>query len=468
MGARAIAAAGEDAAATEAGNPPDATPSTSAASRPTIKTNRWQEDWSPLADPALADQPFDAFKHIPLFAADPKSYVSLGLTVRERFESNDAPSFGIGGVKGDAYLLDRRQFHVDIRPNENWQIFAQIEDVRAPGKRSITPVDENPLDLSLAFLTYTMTVDAGTFKARIGRQDFAFDLQRFVSSREGPNVRQAFDAVWADWETGPWRVLGFVSQPVQYRLAEPFDDVSNQHLRFSTARVERKVFGDDELSVYYGLYKRDGASFGDAAGDERRHVLDGRFAGTASGFDWDLETMGQFGSVGPKDIRAWAVGTRTGYTFGDLGWTPRLGVQADAASGDTRRGDGTIGTFNPLFPNGYYFTLAGYTGYANLLHLKPSLTVKPIAGLTLTGALGLQWRETTADAIYVQPSVPLAGTAGRGGRWSGAYVQGRADYVFDANLTGAIEAVHYEAGDAIRQAGGHDSDYLGVEMKFAW
>ena len=30
----------------------------------------------------------------------------------------------------------------------------------------------------------------------------------------------------------------------------------------------------------------------------------------------------------------------------------------DSASGDRHPGDGTLGTFNPLFPNGYYFTLA--------------------------------------------------------------------------------------------------------------
>ena len=60
--------------------------------------------------------------------------------------------------------------------------------------------------------------------ARVGRQDFLFDLQRFVSSRDGPNVRQSFDAVWADWETGTWRLIGFVSRPVQYFDERPFDD----------------------------------------------------------------------------------------------------------------------------------------------------------------------------------------------------------------------------------------------------
>src|SRR2546428_2524704 len=129
--------------------------------------------------------------------------------------------------------------------------------------------------------------------------------------------------------------------------------------------------------------------------------------------------MGQVGDIGSKSIRAWGVGSRSGYTIADLGWSPRVGLQIDAASGDHKKGDNTLGTFNPLFPNGYYFTLAGYTGYVNLIHLKPSVTVKPIANLALMVAAGLQWRETTADAVYVQPNMPVPGTAGKAGRWSG-------------------------------------------------
>ena len=438
-----------------------------APARPAIEMNRWQEDWSVLANPALRTDVFDPIKYIPLSPWNPKSFISLGLTLRERFEHVDAQAFGTSGNKADNYLLQRLQFHVDVHFDEHWQMFLQLEDARAFDKNVISPVDQNPLDLRLAFLAYVNATEAGTFKARVGRQDFAFDLQRFVSSRDGPNVRQSFDAAWADWETGSWRFIGFVSQPVQYNNIQPFDDTSNSHFRFHTLRVERLVFGKDELSAYYSYYGRDNVRFLDASGDEKRHVFDGRFAGKWQQLDWDLEAMGQLGTVGAKDIRAWGVGARAGYTFEQTSWQPRIGLQFDAASGDHRPGDNVIGTFNPLFPNGYYFTLAGFTGYTNLIHLKPSLTVKPIQGLSIMAAAGLQWRETTADAIYVQPNIPVANTAGTGSAWSGVYAQLRVDYQFDAHLTGAIEAVHYKVGDTILRAGGHDSDYLGIELKYA-
>ena len=444
------------------------TPTQNAATRPKLSSNRWQEDWSVLADPSLRTEWGDALKYLSLSADDPKSYLSLGANLRERVEMSDASNFGVGGIANNTYLLQRLQVHADLRLDEHWQGFVQIEDARTVNKQVIGGADRNPWDLRLAFVAYTKLFEAGTFKARVGRQDFAFDLQRFVSLRDGPNVRQSFDAIWADWETGKWRFIGFMSQPVQYRDEHPFDDVSNHRFRFNTLRVERLVWGHNELSAYYSLYSRDNARYLDAVGDERRDVYDMRFAGSALGLDWDLEGMEQRGHVGSKDIDAWATGARVGFTWEGPAWHPRLGIQFDAASGDRHRNDNTLGTFNPLFPNGYYFTLAGFTGYTNLVHVKPTLTIQPIVGLTLTGGIGFQWRQVTSDAIYVQPNIPLQGTAGEGGHWTGAYGQLRADYVFNANFTGAVEAVHYDVGRAIREVGGRDGDYLGVELKYMW
>jgi hypothetical protein len=178
--------------------------------------------------------------------------------------------------------------------------------------------------------------------------------------------------------------------------------------------------------------------------------------------------MLQSGHVGNSTIGAWALGSLAGYTFNDVPGTPRAGIQIDAASGDRHPGDGRIGTFNPLFPNGYYFTLAGYTGYSNLIHVKPSITLKPASNLSLLAAVGFQWRETTADAVYAQGSVPVTGTAGHGSLWTGMYVQLRADWTIAANLIGSVEAVHFQVGDAIRAVGGSNADYIGVELKYGW
>ena len=287
---------------------------------------RWLEDWSALADPRARTEPLDRLKYIPLPFDDPKSYVSLGLTVRERFELNDAPLFGIAGNKSDSYLLDRLQWHVDVRPNAHWQIFVEFEDVRAPGKAVITPVDENPLDLRLAFIAYVDSFWGGTLKARVGRQEMAFDLQRFVSVRDGPNVRQAYDAAWLDWEQREWRFIGFWSMPVQYRHEHFFDDFSSEHFQYGGVRVERKDVGPGDLSAYYSRFILDNDSLSRRA--RRRAARQLRYPTTpacAAASTGTSKRWARFGDIGGKSIRAWAVGSRSGYTIAN--------VRLDAASG---------------------------------------------------------------------------------------------------------------------------------------
>jgi hypothetical protein len=430
--------------------------------------NRWQEDWSVLADPRVPHEAFDDLKYIPLSPDDPKTYLSLGADLRERFEANDAAGFGTGRNRSADYVISRLEAHADLRIASQVQVFVQLQSDFAPGKSMMTPVDRDRLDLEQAFITVTEPVGDGTLKVRLGRQQFAFDLQRFVSVRDGPNVRQSYDAAWADYENGPWRLIGFYSQPVQNRDLRAFDDYSSGRLTYGGVRVERKLSASSGIALYYSRFNQDDARFPAASGNEFRDIVDARFSGSAGGFDWDLEAMNQTGRIGSQSVEAWAFGTIGGYTFGDLAMTPRLGLQFDGASGDDNPHDHRLGTFNPLFPNGYYLALAGYTGYVNFIHLKPSGTIHPTAALKVTFAAAAQWRETTADAVYAQPDIPVAGTAGHPGRYTGTYGQIRVDYAMTPYSSVALEVVHFVVGDAVRRAGGHDSNYVGLEFKCGW
>ena len=436
--------------------------------RPNISFLRWQEDWSVLADRALRTEPFDGLKYLPLSSDDPHSYVSLGLNLRERVESTQIAPFGVGNPHTNTYLIQRLEFHADIHPNANWQIFVQLQDDRAFSKDLITPVDKNPLDLEQAFVTYSNDVGGGRLKLRVGRQQMGFDLQRFIGVRDGPNVRQSFDAVWADWEKSSWRFITFWSHPVQNVPDDPFDDYSSRALQYGGFRIERNDVGPGKLSAYYSRYEADGAHYLDGSGNERRDNVDVRYAIARGALDWDLEGMRQTGRVGNEEIRAWAVGSRGGYTFKEVRWSPRIGLQVDLASGDQRRGDGTVGTFNPLFPNAYYFTLASTPTYANLIHVRPSLELHPTPNLRIVAGVGLQWRQTTADAVYVIPDRPVAGTAGQPGRWTGIYEQLRAEWAISPHWAAAVEGVQYQVGDVIRRAGGLNANYLSVELRFGW
>jgi hypothetical protein len=446
----------------------DSAASTTIPTRPAILPNRWAEDWSVLADPRVPREPLDSLKYIPLSPDDPKTYLSLGADFRERFEGNDAEGFGIGPHSNNDYLISRTDVFADLRIANQVQIFAQLQSDFAPWKTTIAPPDQDYLGLEQAFVTVTEPVGDGTARVRLGRQQMNFDFQRFVSDRDGPNVRQSFDAAWGDYQNGPWKFIAFYSQPVQIPdMGENlFGDTSSGNFTFSVVRAQRDLAEWATLSGYYAYYALDNAKYLSVSGNERRDSIDVRFAAKTNGFDGDLEVMTQSGNIGSDTIRAWAVGSLSGYTFSDIGWTPRLGFQFDAASGDSNPHDNVLGTFNPLFPNGYYFTLAGYTGYTNLIHVKPSIAVHPTQQLTLTLAVAAQWRETTADAVYVQGSIPVPGTAGQPGRYTGTYGQLDLNWAMTSRASFAIQAVRFDVSDVIRRAGGRNSDYLGVQLAY--
>lgn len=451
--------------------PADASASAEADSmptRPAILFNRWQEDWSVLADPRIPRERLDNLKYIPLSANDPKSWLSLGADLRERFEANDATLFGTAGQMNQDYLLSRAEVHADLRVDPGLQMFVQLQSEFAPGKTQFTAVDRNRLDLEQAFITLVEPVAGGTLKLRVGRQQYAFDLQRFVSVRDGPNVRQSYDAVWADYERGRWRFITFGSHPVQSRDTGTFDDSSSGKQTFSGARIERRFSETASLAAYYAYYTQGNARYPGALGNERRDIVDMRVTYTGSPVDWDFETMWQTGRIGAEDINAWAIGWVGGYTFAAALWKPRLGLQVDAASGNRNPNDHTLGTFNPLFPNGAYVTLAGYTGYSNFVQVKPSVTIHPTRSLKLMLAAAPQWRQVTGDAVYTVPVVPVPNTAGQPGRYTGTYEQLRLDWAFSRSTSFTIEAVHFGVGEMIRRVGGHDSNYVGIQISQGW
>ena len=85
------------------------------------------------------------------------------------------------------------------------------------------------------------------------------------------------------------------------------------------------------------------------------------------------------------------------------------------------------------------------------------------------GAIGLQWPSASSAAI---PSIPSRMYRCRAlwdtGDGTPEPMDSYALTMRPAHVSLALEVVHFAIGTAIRQVGGHDSDYVGAEIKYGW
>lgn len=409
-------------------------------------------DYHFLVDPAARTDALDPLKYIPLgnTGANWLSFSGEGRLRYDDFARN--PGFGTTGLKADDYLFSRALLGADVHLGSHFRAFVQFGSTTINGKRgALTSTDASGADWQQAF------VEAGGDPAslRLGRQEVILGSQRLVALRDGPNVRQAFDGARLIVRANGLELDAFAFRPVRVG-GRDFDDAPDPTQSFYGVYATFEAGFD----VYMLRLERKGAVFAQATQTERRTSLGGRVFGRHGDFDCNFEGLYQFGTFGSGRIRAWSIASDSGYTPGTLPWRPRFGLKADIASGDSDIKDKTLNTFNALFPKGGYFTENGLIGPANIVDLQPGVTLTPAPRVTVIVAAVILWRQTIADAIYRQPNLPIAGTAGRAGRYTGTQSYITPTWQMTPHLMLSATVVHFKVGPVIRRADGGDSDYF--------
>jgi Alginate export len=451
--------------------------------RPAYTLERYDEDWSFLRDASQRADFFDPMKWIPL-SKDGTWFLTLGGELRERLQDVRNPAFGLPSPVRNTDFFHRTFLFGDLHLGPHFRTFVEFVNGESWGTtKKPSSFEQDSLDVLQAFADVAAPVGKiGDFTLRVGRQDMLFGSSRLVSLREAPNVRRAFDGVRVFWKGGDGkRVDAFLVRPVTPQL-EVFDDSRDRTQLFwgvyATSAVPR--IKGLKVDLYYLGLDRQAAPFAQGLAEENRHTVGARLFGNRTGFDldeeefnfdsrrapdveskfdWDVEGAYQFGSFGTAEIGAWIISSNGGYTFTELPLAPRLGLKADAASGDSNLQHNRLGTFNPLFPALRYYSLARLFEPANLLNFQPSITIDLAKNVNATVAGSALWRENAADAFYAPPLVPVKGTVTRD-RFVGQQISAIVAWKATAHLTIALNYAHFMPGGSVRQAGGHSGDFF--------
>lgn len=404
-----------------------------AVSRPPLRVIRYEEDWSFLEQPARRTDPFDRFKWIRLA---PDLHFSFGGETRQRLESFRNEDWSAGNSGFDPFLLQRYMVHGEVRWRGRVRLFGQVKAGLQSGRdNGPRPVDENRLDIHQAFVEFSPTKRSSTV-LRLGRQEVNLGSGRLVAIREGPNVRLSFDGGRLNTAVSNWNVSVLALRPVQVNPGI-FDD-SPEHRQaligvYATGDLTRRT--PRKLDLYYLWLSRSRARFHSGSGAEERHSLGFRLWGKRSALDWDYEGVAQFGRFRDARIRAWTIGTNTGYTFEDVKWKPRIGLKADYTSGDGSPQDRKLGTFHAMFPKGNYFSQADVLGPYNLIDLHPAVNLEIGRGFSIVHDVDLFWRASARDGLYNVPGIPIIAPGNSNARYVGHGVNFGFDWKVNRNLT---------------------------------
>jgi hypothetical protein len=380
----------------------------------------------------------------------PRASVRMGGQVRQQFERFANEEWGAEPPDPDGYWLQRYMWHLDARLSRRLRLYGElksgIEIGRAAGPR---PPDEDQLDVHQAFVD----VSHGPVTWRLGRQELVFGSQRLVSAREGPNVRQTFDAGSVVLTRGPWRVDGFGGR---YVRTDPgvFDDASDTgRALWGVYLVRRDDRHSRGVDVYYLGYRRAHATFDQGEGRELRHSWGVRLWENSGALDSNVEAVVQAGRFADSAIRAWTLASDVGYRV-DTGAGPaRLGVRADVTSGDRDRHDDRLQTFNPLFPKGAYFGLIASAGPSNHFDLHPQFALTLRSGIVVTTSWLMFWRREVDDGIYGIPGNLLRSGAGTRSRFVGHSPGVEVEWPVTERLSLTGDASLFTAGPFIQESG---------------
>ena len=400
---------------------------------------------------------------------------SIGASVRARVEAIDG-QFRPNRAESDFLLSFRTEIlaQYDAGPI---RFVGELSDSRGYGQKvnsSAGSSEINALEPLQAYVALDIADSIGHGYGgdfRVGRFTMDIGSGRLVERADSSNSPSAFTGALLDLTTpGEDRLMAFWTMP-HIRLPKDGESLRDNEVELDRATTDLQFYGlsyerpsliGDVSGQVYAFQLTEN----DAPGYQTRNRDFVTFGGrlyrdpAVNSFDFDLEYAGQRGEVLASatpgelrelDIDAHYLHAEIGRKFGH-GWSPRLSVHFDYATGDAPGGD--YGRFDTLFgsrrsafgPTALY----GPISRANLISPGLRLDAKPQARLDFAVMYRALWLEEATDSFA---ATGVRDAAGNSGRWAGNQIEARVRYWLVPDfLRAEAGAAYLDKGRFLREA----------------
>jgi hypothetical protein len=370
------------------------------------------------------------------------TWLGFGGEYRMRVEGFDGGGFNVD--TRDDYALNRVRLNMRVSPTYWVRFQFQAQDAQVFWKNTAPdgPPFENTMDLRQAYVEFGKT-ETPTVLLRVGRQELAFGEMRLIGHLNWTNTARSFDAARLTLQRSKYKVDVFSASVVNLREGTADKSSGGNAIHGAYGSITKVVPNATiEPYVFWRLARGTRTEAG-LPGNTDRKVYGVRFVGKLpANLDYNLEMVGQGGSVGTDDIRSMASHVVLGYTLASLKQKPRVFAEYNYASGDNTPADGVQKTFDQLYPTGHdKLGLADQVGWRNIHNLRGGVEYKATGKLTFAGSYHSWWLARETDALYNAAGAPIVRVAsGTAGRHVGQEADFQATYTLNAttSITGGF------------------------------
>jgi len=393
--------------------------------------------------------------------------MKVGGELRYRLELRDDFTFNDDAYEDDAVHLLRTRLQVDVHAGPSVRAFVQGQDAESFASSGLNRTNAfiDRLDLRQLFVELTSPIEALPVKLKVGRQELSYGEQRFVGAFDWSNVARVFDAAKVSWTPASWaQVDGWFSQVVLIDRVGP--DSADHGENFYGLYASLKPVRDHTLDTFLLIrHDRDNELRGEIAGHRgqlKEYTLGNRFRGKLAHVDYGVEWAWQFGSRAHEDINAWAWHNELGYTFAEVPWSPRLGMEYNHGSGDDNASDGEGGNFDNLFPTNHpYYGYMDFASLRNLNHVEMNLSTKPCKSLTLVTKYHWLFLDTNKSAWFNAGQGVIRAAGVNASQTLGQEVDLLAKWQVCRHVETLLGFSHFHAGAFVHDTGTSDDANFG-------
>jgi hypothetical protein len=440
---------------------------------PSYKLFRAAEDYSYLKDPATNPYEKDYMDVIKFIALNKKKTANLRLggEIRPRVEYFNNRNWS---SEDEFFYTQRISLHSKINLGKHISFFGDLYHGMVTLEHEEF-AQSDQLDIHQGFMNVRTSLGGETYlKLRLGRQEMALGSARLIGLREGPNIRRSFDMAKASFAFKGLIADVFYGKEVLPR----FSAFDNDFSLFQSGAPNPELWGvyskfslkndPGKNELYYLGFRSESSFYNDAFGPDLRHTFGlRRFGKIKNKWIYNSEVIAQIGSTNGQEVFAWALEIDWKYQFKKEEIKPILGLKLDVVSGDKTTGDGKIGTFNPMFTNPAYFSLAGTIAPVNLIEFHPYLEVEPIERLKIYAEWAVFNRYSIQDGVYAPPRF-----LNRNGLLShepfiGNQLGIKIDYELSRHFTVDADFSYFLAGDLLEETGeGENITHMATSISY--